>query len=170
MKCLRTILSTFCILCKSRRWGGGAEWDREVYSYVTCKTLAPMLRKRGLEFPSAQHKRPCRPCAGRSSLISGASSSCSIIRRWLLIRRKSILCQRVYNWPQHMVTMSSLVIGSMCGMHANSLCNSAAIPLCWSGCALSYTAEKKFPGQSFILYPHGNWISPWERPVIRIEI
>lgn len=31
---------------------------QEAYSYVTCKTLAPMLRKRELGFPLANTKCP----------------------------------------------------------------------------------------------------------------
>lgn len=77
------------------------------------QNVSPDVTKEGTRVPFGKHKMPSRICVGLSYLISAAPSSFSIIRKWLLIRRRSILCQRVYKWPQHTLAASPPVMGLM---------------------------------------------------------
>lgn len=111
MKRLQSIWSSLILSSqKQRECEGWAGWRSLAihYSYVTCKMMTAMLWKRGLGFPLAQHKIPCQVCDWLSYVIS--LSLFSIIRRWLLIRRRSTLCQRVYTCPQCAVTSASVVV------------------------------------------------------------
>lgn len=98
------------------------------------QNVTPDVTKEGTRVPFGKHKMPSRICVGLSYLISAAPSSFSIIRKWLLIRRRSILCQRVYKWPQHTLAASPPVMGLMSGRHAYILCNSLSL----TDSALSY--------------------------------
>lgn len=98
------------------------------------QNVSPDVTKEGTRVPFGKHKMPSRICVGLSYLISAAPSSFSIIRKWLLIRRRSILCQRVYKWPQHTLAASPPVMGLMSGRHAYILCNSLSL----TDSALSY--------------------------------
>lgn len=134
MKCLQFILSTYFVFLKEQMmWRRGWMGQGSV-QLCNVQNVSPDVTKEGTRVPFGKHKMPSRICVGLSYLISAAPSSFSIIRKWLLIRRRSILCQRVYKWPQHTVAASPPVMGLMSGRHAYILCNS----LSWSDSALSY--------------------------------
>lgn len=113
----------FYILERERERGGGIGWRslRIRRIYVTCKITAPVLLKRGLWFPLTAEKSPYRSVFGSQIWLAVPLSLFSIFRRWLLIRRSGILCQRVYTVHQHTV-----IVVQLCGKHAHILCNSTA--------------------------------------------
>lgn len=133
MKCLQFILSTYFVFSKEQMMWRKSWMGQGSVQLCNVQNVSPDVTKEGTRVPFGKHKMPSRICVGLSYLISAATSF-SIIRKWLLIRRRSILCQRVYKWPQHTVAASPPVMGLMSGRYAYILCKSLSL----TDSALSY--------------------------------